>query len=381
MSRQVATVPTGLQRVEVPAFLLFPRKAGEPILSVPGGVGEKDARYPLSRAYTFPSSPSAKMATFAQLPCWCIPNDRGLMGSYFRALWPLAIVLSLAACAPTPPKGLEGCSLLAGDTWVRLVTIGPRAQPARPGDYISPQLSYATMGDSVFFRGMRTFQLVPSQYEGSIDACFATMSKGDSAVFYLDAKRFFSQTLSTTLPSFLDSGDRVAVAVRMLDVQDSMAFAQEHDAFLSWIADLDTYEQTLLQQFLKEHRIEVKPIDSIYYLPLQKGQGPLPVNGDTLTLEFEGRFLDGSYFDSTKKRYEPFVFVLGQQWQLIDGLERAVRWMREGEKAIFILPSSMAFGQEGSSTGIIPPYTTVIFEVELLKVAHGPSDGSPMHQS
>ena len=60
MSRQVATVPTGLQRVEVSAFLPFPRKEGDPILSAPGGVGEKDARYPLPRAYTFPSSPSAK---------------------------------------------------------------------------------------------------------------------------------------------------------------------------------------------------------------------------------------------------------------------------------------------------------------------------------
>lgn len=313
------------------------------------------------------------MATFAVLPCWRAIKERASMRNYIRALWPLALVALMAACAPKPPEGLEDCSLLAGDTWAKLVSIGPKAQPAKPGDYISPRLSYATLSDSVFFQGMRTFQLTPSQYEGSIDACFATMSKGDSAVFYLDAARFFSQTLSTTMPSFLDSGDRIAIAVRMLDVQDSLAFAQEHDAFLSWIADLDSYEQTLLNQFLKEHRIAVKPIDSIYYLPLQKGQGPLPVEGDTLTLEFEGRFLDGSYFDSTKKRYEPFVFVLGQQWQLIEGLERAVRWMHEGEKAIFILPSSMAFGQEGSSTGIIPPYTTVLFEVELLKIAHGPN--------
>ena len=45
--------------------------------------------------------------------------------------------------------------------------------------------------------------------------------------------------------------------------------------------------------------------------------------------------------------------------------------MTEGEKSLFILPSEIAFGKEGSSTGIIPPYTSLIFEVEVLKVIKG----------
>ena len=56
---------------------------------------------------------------------------------------------------------------------------------------------------------------------------------------------------------------------------------------------------------------------------------------------------------------------------MIDGIERAVRMMREGEVSLFILPSAVAFGAEGSSTGIVPPYTPVIFEIELSELKPG----------
>jgi FKBP-type peptidyl-prolyl cis-trans isomerase len=53
--------------------------------------------------------------------------------------------------------------------------------------------------------------------------------------------------------------------------------------------------------------------------------------------------------------------------QVIGGLEEAIGRMREGEKALIILPSELAWGEKGSSTGIIPPFTSVIYELELLK--------------
>ena len=78
---------------------------------------------------------------------------------------------------------------------------------------------------------------------------------------------------------------------------------------------------------------------------------------------------DGKYFDSTIRRNQSFQFVYGTEWQVIKGLEEAIGMMHEGEKSLFIVPSELAFGPAGSSTGIIPPYTSLIFEVELLKVS------------
>ena len=106
----------------------------------------------------------------------------------------------------------------------------------------------------------------------------------------------------------------------------------------------------------------------MYRLVLTGGNDKGVKLGDTVVVHYEGKFLNGKFFDSTRQRHEAFQFVYGQQWQVIKGMEDAIGMMREGEKSIFIMPSEMAFGQTGSSTGMIPPFTSLIFEVELVSV-------------
>lgn len=282
------------------------------------------------------------------------------------------VVFAVAAgCGDNTPEKLKGFKRLAGGSYMQLVQLGEKPHTAKPGDYVSLQLRYATWRDSVFFSGTRQFQLVESVYKGSIDDCFSMLSEGDSAVFYIDAYQFFHTTLASTLPHYIDSGELLRIDTRMISIRDSSAFSQQQEAFLQWISDFGKYEETQIHQFLNKQHASIAPVDSLYYIPLRGGSGSTPKNGDTITFDFEGRFLTGKYFDSTKQRNEPFVFVLGQKWQVIDGLERAVRMMRRGEKALFVFPSGIAFGQEGSSTGIVPPFTPVVFEVEILDIKEG----------
>ena len=64
----------------------------------------------------------------------------------------------------------------------------------------------------------------------------------------------------------------------------------------------------------------------------------------------------------------PFSFVWGEDGQMIPGIINALSHMKAGGKAKIILPSPLAFGANGSSTGIVPPHTPVIYEVELISV-------------
>jgi FKBP-type peptidyl-prolyl cis-trans isomerase len=61
-------------------------------------------------------------------------------------------------------------------------------------------------------------------------------------------------------------------------------------------------------------------------------------------------------------------FVFGEQGQVIKGFETAISLLNEGAQAKFIIPSQLAYGEKGSSTGIVPPYTTLVYEIELLKL-------------
>jgi hypothetical protein len=255
--------------------------------------------------------------------------------------------------------------------YYRLHTLGDNdSLKAKPGDYITAGLTYLTLNDSVFFSGTRKFQVTEPAYEGAIDECFRLLSVDESATFIIAADNFFAVTLQSPLPRFIVPGSDFKVKIELIGIQTEKDYIGEKEAFLSWIEDFGEYEKVILRQFLAEEKLDVSPLASgIYYLNLKPGSGKTVEPGDTIVVNYEGRFLNGKFFDSTVKRNEPFQFVYGTEWQVIEGLEKAIGVMREGEKSLFILPSELAFGNRGSSNNLIPPFTSLIFEVEILKVS------------
>ena len=276
-------------------------------------------------------------------------------------------IILLASCGqnskyPGFSPGKEG-------VYFKLHKLGESERKARYSDYITADITYSTMDDSVFFSGRRKLQLTQSNAKGSIEACFRMLAEDECATFIISAEEFFTKTLETTLPEYFHPGDMMKVKLDIIDIQTQQEYNREKEAFLNWIDDFGDYEKVILQQFLKEEKLPVKPTETgLYYFCLRKGTGKRVEKGDTVTVNYEGRFLNGKFFDSTVRRNQPFQFVYGTEWQVIKGLEEAIGMMREGEKSLVILPSELAFGTEGSSTGIVPPFTSLIFEVELIVI-------------
>jgi FKBP-type peptidyl-prolyl cis-trans isomerase FkpA len=280
------------------------------------------------------------------------------------------VILALVCFSCQRHSKYPGFTGLGNGTWYRLHKIGENPVKPHPGDFITVNLAYTTMNDSIFFSGTRKLQIDTPAYMGSVDACFALMAEGDSATFIVGAKDFFSKTLKTSLPGFIPADGCVKINAGMKNIQTREDYEREKEAFLTWIEDFGDYEKIVLKQFISSEKPGIKPLPSgIYYVNLRPGKGKKVELGDTLTINYEGRFLNGKFFDSTVKRNQPFQFVYGTEWQLIKGLEEAVGMMREGERSLFILPSELGFGNTGSSTGVIPPFTSLIFEVEILKVS------------
>lgn len=102
----------------------------------------------------------------------------------------------------------------------------------------------------------------------------------------------------------------------------------------------------------------------LQYEVLQEGAGKQPKATDTVRCHYEGRLLDGTIFDSSYKRNEPADFGLQQ---VIAGWTEGVQLMSEGSKYRFYIPYMLAYG-EGGAGAMIPPFATLIFDVELIKV-------------
>ena len=100
----------------------------------------------------------------------------------------------------------------------------------------------------------------------------------------------------------------------------------------------------------------------LQYEVLKQGKGALPTTADVVTVNYEGRLIDGTVFDSTAQR-GPQRFVV---MSVVPGFEEGLKLMKEGSKYRFVMPAKLAYGSDGIAQ--IPPESTLIFEVELLKV-------------
>ncbi len=280
----------------------------------------------------------------------------------------LISLLLLNSCGNESSQ-FPGFSVTKNKIHYKLITLGEGFKKAEPTNYVTVSVAYRTPNDSVFFHGVRTFQLTESQFPGAIDECFTLLAKGDSATFHISANDFFTKTLETTLPKFFNFEDFMRVDILMIDILTEKQFDQDKEAFLHWIEDFGEYEKVILKQYIENQELNFEPTESgLYYIPIQAGSGNKIRLGDTITVHYEGRFFNGKYFDSTRKRNEAFQFVYGQKWQVVPGLEEAIGMMYPGEKSLFIVPSHLAFGQGGSTTGIVPAFTSVLFEVEIVEV-------------
>lgn len=120
------------------------------------------------------------------------------------------------------------------------------------------------------------------------------------------------------------------------------------------------------KDFLAKNKLKAgvkTTLSGLQYEVITEGSGGIPKATDKVTVNYKGTLLSGEEFDSSYKRNEPATFGLNQ---VISGWTEGVQLMKEGAKYRFFIPYDLAYGER--ETGIIKPYSTLIFEIELLKV-------------
>jgi FKBP-type peptidyl-prolyl cis-trans isomerase FklB len=120
--------------------------------------------------------------------------------------------------------------------------------------------------------------------------------------------------------------------------------------------------------FLEENQGKegvVTTASGLQYKIITEGEGPSPVATDEVTVHYEGRLIDGTVFDSSYDRGQPATFPLSG---VIPGWTEGLQYIKVGGKAELYIPADLGYGSRQMPDGKIPPYSTLVFTVELLDI-------------
>ena len=269
----------------------------------------------------------------------------------------------LVACGPKSP--FPGYKPTGTGLYYKQIKAGEGEQ-IKDGDVIKVRLAYY-INDSLLY----TTDVLPepaydlvheSLFQGDLYEGFRLMHVGDSMSFMINADSVFNKQFhAPIIPDFVtpDAFLRWEVAVDEAMTEEAFHQMKEEEA-----AALQRASKEALKAYLAENGIEAQPSETgLVYVCTKPGKGPKPANNQTVKVHYTGKLLDGTVFDSSVDRGEPFEFQLGVH-QVIPGWDEGIAMMSKGEKGILYIPSELAYGPR--QAGQIPPYSNLVFEVELL---------------
>ncbi len=246
--------------------------------------------------------------------------------------------------------------------YFKLLAFADTYTTAHPGDVVTAHVAYSLVDtDSLVFE-IEKEVVVRDEAKLGLPLLFVDAHSGDSLSFIVPTSDF---VMDTTFPKEFDTlmaAPEMRLTVRIKSVVDSITYCENQKALMLWKQTKADYEKYLIQQYLQQHTETFEyQKNGIYKRIIKKGTGTFPSLSNHVTISYQGSLLNGNSINHSTTQ----DFLLGSEMQVIDGLVIVIQNMQEGERAQVIISSSYAWGEKGSSDGSIPPFSSVVFDIEL----------------
>lgn len=254
----------------------------------------------------------------------------------------------------------------------------------KEGDIITFQVEQLTDKDSVLFSTYKAGRPVQTQVRASqsmmdLMDVFTLLGAKDSGIVKLPVDSIFKGH-EDAMPPFLKKGTNIITRLKIEKVQSMAEAMAEKEAEMAKLKDAET---SAANKYIADNKLAVTTTPSgLKYIIKTPSAKLKPKAGDTMLVNYVGRTLDGQVFDSSieaeakkanlqqpGRTYEPIEVVQGEG-RVIKGWEEGLALLGEGSKATLIIPSALGYGERGSPP-VIMPYSTLLFDVELVKVKPG----------
>ncbi len=268
----------------------------------------------------------------------------------------------------------------------------------KAGDFISVNVIAKTDKDSLlvssYDQGRPSNLLVQKpMYKGDLYSGLMMLSQGDSAALKIDADTLVKKSGQPKPPGF--KGKYFVYTLKIEKViprgnLDDKAFqAKVGDYFKAEGDKARAAEPVKIKKYIADNNLKtIQTPSGLNYVITQVGSGEKIAVGDTAVVDYTGKRLNGKVFDTSIKavaeKAGPPIYDKMRQFQaikipvgqkaVIPGWDEGLQLLSKGEKATFIVPSSLAYGEQGY--GPIAPFSTLVFDVELKNIIH-PNPNAP----
>jgi FKBP-type peptidyl-prolyl cis-trans isomerase FkpA len=269
-------------------------------------------------------------------------------------------------------KFTPGLAKLASGIRYKFITKGTGTVKPKPGDYILMHIR-VYVSDSMTFDSYKLNDNVPvpstiskPSHNGDIMEGIAMMVEGDSAIFEIAQDSMYRNGYK---PPFAKEGDPVKYQIKLIEVRTKEQWEKERAAKAKAVTEK---QKTFIDEYIARKNLKnvIELEDGLRVAITQSGSGERAQKGQKVSVNYTGMLLDGTVFDSSVKpefmHVEPYSFELGVG-RVIKGWDIGLQQLNKGAKAVLLIPSPLAYGENGAPPKI-GANTVLVFEVEMVDI-------------
>lgn len=241
---------------------------------------------------------------------------------------------------------------------------------AKVGDILTFHLVLKNNKDSVLRNTIKEMtplkvMLQAPAFKGAFEEGLALLAKGDSATFFVSADSLFSKAMQP-MPPAIAKGTDVSFTVKVLEVQNREEYEKKMEVSRAKQKETDAKQ---IADYLSKNGLAnpQRTTMGVTYVVRTPGAGIQPTQGDSVQVRYTGKLLSGKVFDSNTADGITFPVGVGM---VIPGWDDGILRLKKGDKATLLVPSELAYGEQGVP-GSIPPNSVLAFDIELLNVKKG----------
>ncbi len=231
------------------------------------------------------------------------------------------------------------------------------------------QLSFTNQNDSVFWDSYNNYNdffilnTDTSKLKSLLGHALVKFNVGDSGSILIRNELLFKQQFNFDRVPYFSENDS------MVKVNFKIKGSISHEGLLNLQNNLILREKNKIEDFFGSPINALKQLDSLGFYWVSKpnlnNDTLIPKYGNKVVFTYEGTYLNGRFLEKSPENFE---MILGTPDQVIKGLNYAIQRLKIGQSAKIILPSHLAFGAGGSTNGLVPPFTPLVYQVKLIDI-------------